>query len=428
MLIIEADDGTVTVRSEQLRKNEIFVVMLASGMREAREQRVKLPGHHKAAVEMFVRLLEEGGCVRLDLENSMKVWRLARFLNQQEMVQAAEQTVRTTVVERENFATLFAFALREDVAEVREHCLNFLTFMTRGETRCGSSYCGKSIQRRNNAYVEKGRVLLLQCNCGSMLCPSCLRKYDRNNVVCSNCTAESVRKSQLCIIDDTDKLSVAGRLLQQVAQTNVSLLDFALPQRQLSAKEWKALLQDCDWATLSDGQLSAISQLETSHLRGVLFSCKVDENGFWNLMQRDVVSGRVATALLALCSSPTFWWEKEAKWLISHRGAVIDEAFADNGANPLHAASFMGLDKVVSFLLSNGASVDCRCRWFETYQKATALHIAAGRGHAKVVEKLLAAGADSSLWDGSGRTVSAVAFYNGHHSISAMLQRTDDDE
>lgn len=87
---------------------------------------------------------------------------------------------------------------------------------------------------------------------------------------------------------------------------------------------------------------------------------------------------------------------------------------------PLHGAAGHGdaavaLD-LVERLLDRGAAVDA--------QQAggfTALHRAAGQGHAAVVERLLRAGADPSLESDLGRTARELAEQRGHVAVMALL-------
>ena len=65
----------------------------------------------------------------------------------------------------------------------------------------------------------------------------------------------------------------------------------------------------------------------------------------------------------------------------------------EGGLQPLHRAAIEGWTHVIDFLLENGCDVNATT----VNEKATALHIAAGRAHLDVVEKLIAAKADPNL-------------------------------
>jgi hypothetical protein len=121
---IVAVDGRVTVPWSLLSKNEVFCVMMRSGMREAQERCVTLQSS-RAEVETFVRLLScKGG--PLPLGNAVSIVGLAKFFNERWLVEAAEGAVGAASVGPQIFADLLALAVRENLAALREKCVDTL--------------------------------------------------------------------------------------------------------------------------------------------------------------------------------------------------------------------------------------------------------------------------------------------------------------
>mmetsp|Transcript_20977 Transcript_20977/g.36790 ORF Transcript_20977/g.36790 Transcript_20977/m.36790 type:complete len:1017 (+) Transcript_20977:69-3119(+) len=88
------------------------------------------------------------------------------------------------------------------------------------------------------------------------------------------------------------------------------------------------------------------------------------------------------------------------------------------GDSALHIAAFKGHLKVVELLLAAGAWVDLQ----EGELKLTALHLAASEGHADVVDVLLAAGALPDLQDEDCYTALHLAKNNGHVNVVEVFQ------
>lgn len=85
------------------------------------------------------------------------------------------------------------------------------------------------------------------------------------------------------------------------------------------------------------------------------------------------------------------------------------------GENLLHVASAFGLISVVEHLLLQGESVD------RAFGSTTPLHYAAERGHAKLVRKLLDAGADPTLKSNTGETALELAVIGCHTEVVMIL-------
>lgn len=98
-------------------------------------------------------------------------------------------------------------------------------------------------------------------------------------------------------------------------------------------------------------------------------------------------------------------------WLAA-RGADL----AKEGGAALVGACHAGAVGAVAWLLQRGAPVDCRNEyaWLP-------LHFAAYGGHARIVDALLAAGADPAATCGRGRTARSWATEAGHAAIVATL-------
>jgi ankyrin repeat protein len=99
--------------------------------------------------------------------------------------------------------------------------------------------------------------------------------------------------------------------------------------------------------------------------------------------------------------------------------AGADPAATDAyGWTPLmRAVSGDYLDAVDVLLASGRAELEAR-----EESGATALHIAAGRGFAGIVGRLLQAGAEPLAADGAGRTPAEVARMMGHRDAEALLR------
>jgi ankyrin repeat protein len=88
------------------------------------------------------------------------------------------------------------------------------------------------------------------------------------------------------------------------------------------------------------------------------------------------------------------------------------------GWTPLMRAVSSGYLDAVEVLLGSGrAELEAR-----EESGATALHIAAGRGFASIVRRLLEAGAEPLSSDGEGRTPAEVARMLGHKEAEALLR------
>ena len=88
------------------------------------------------------------------------------------------------------------------------------------------------------------------------------------------------------------------------------------------------------------------------------------------------------------------------------------------GWTPLMRAVSSGYLRAVDAILASGRA-DLQAR---EESGATALHIAAGRGYAPIVRRLLEAGAEPGAADGEGRTPADVARLQGHGEAEALLR------
>ncbi len=103
------------------------------------------------------------------------------------------------------------------------------------------------------------------------------------------------------------------------------------------------------------------------------------------------------------------------KRLLEH-GAEVNRADI-YGWTPLMRAAFEKRSSVVSALLgSPGLDLDAR-----NEVGATALHLAAFRGSADIVEALMSHGSAPNAVDDEGRTPAEAAVQGGHHALAARL-------
>jgi ankyrin repeat protein len=132
--------------------------------------------------------------------------------------------------------------------------------------------------------------------------------------------------------------------------------------------------------------------------------------------------------------------QRELVELLLAKGADIN-AMDPGGDTPLCFAAVAGTDDMVKLLIDHGAKADifvaAMLDMGERVKKllhanpdvaratdhsgATALHLAAGRGHIKAVQILLAAGADPNSSSGSGETPLQAAAYIGRHDVVKLL-------
>lgn len=95
---------------------------------------------------------------------------------------------------------------------------------------------------------------------------------------------------------------------------------------------------------------------------------------------------------------------REAAFLLEH-GARVDTTDS-GGATPLLHAAMLSYREMIALLLSYGANVNHQ----DKVMHYTALHHAAWRGDAEVIQILLAAGADKTINDGVDGTPLDVAY------------------
>lgn len=106
-----------------------------------------------------------------------------------------------------------------------------------------------------------------------------------------------------------------------------------------------------------------------------------------------------------------------AKLLIA-RGADV-MARNSGGFTPLHAAAYSGSAEVAALLLEHKVDIDDAAN----KAGATPLLVAAETNHPKVVEMLIAKGADATRPESHGFTALTRAFWKGHTEMVQLLQR-----
>lgn len=99
-------------------------------------------------------------------------------------------------------------------------------------------------------------------------------------------------------------------------------------------------------------------------------------------------------------------------------GVDVNSTEVRSGRTALHKAAYFGHAHVVQYLLT-----DCKVSVLDVADADgdTALHDAAGFGHVKVVEALLAAGANTTLRNQTGRTAQEVAAANHKDAVVQLL-------
>lgn len=111
---------------------------------------------------------------------------------------------------------------------------------------------------------------------------------------------------------------------------------------------------------------------------------------------------KAAAFLINVCSKQSEAWSVDVKDV--------------NGCTPLHAAAARGHIKVVDVLIGAGAQVEVG-----NFCGATALHYAASHGQKTVVTRLLRRGVDVGVTDQNGCTGLHVAAFYGQDSVAKLL-------
>lgn len=106
------------------------------------------------------------------------------------------------------------------------------------------------------------------------------------------------------------------------------------------------------------------------------------------------------------------------RWFEAHDPSRL-YAWSADGFMPIHLASFFGHAAIVEELLEWGSPVSERSR---NALGVHPLNSAAAGGHRRIVELLLAAGADPRATDASGFTPLDAAAQNGDEEMAALLR------
>jgi ankyrin repeat protein len=112
----------------------------------------------------------------------------------------------------------------------------------------------------------------------------------------------------------------------------------------------------------------------------------------------------------------------DVDWEVSNSLYRHDQTGWDfTSAPPVHFAAYYGHTQAVLFLLTKGAAIDAK-----DAAGTTALHAAAWTGNEELFQNLLRKGADSSICDYDGWSVTVYAMSQGHVSILHLLLENSD--
>lgn len=101
---------------------------------------------------------------------------------------------------------------------------------------------------------------------------------------------------------------------------------------------------------------------------------------------------------------------------------TVARSWGEESWLPLHHAAERGLSVALATLLGAGAQPDARTRFATPlHARQTALHLAAGGGHAALLGPLLRAGAELEVRDARGRSPLWEAARGGHAAAGAAL-------
>ena len=103
---------------------------------------------------------------------------------------------------------------------------------------------------------------------------------------------------------------------------------------------------------------------------------------------------------------------------ILDRAPILLNVHDKRGLTPLHVAAWAGNMKMVQRLLAEGADVNAETNWGET-----PLHHAVYFGHTEVCELLLIAGAASTREDKMKRTPKSIAQAKEEKDILALINK-----
>jgi len=108
--------------------------------------------------------------------------------------------------------------------------------------------------------------------------------------------------------------------------------------------------------------------------------------------------------------------------VLAEQGVPVDAIGSkDDGYYPIHAAAQDGHEKVVAYLLSVGANIECRTGAYIEQVEETALHLASQKGHLKVVKILVEAGADVNAKTLLNNTALGWAVKKNDHQLFRFL-------
>jgi len=133
-----------------------------------------------------------------------------------------------------------------------------------------------------------------------------------------------------------------------------------------------------------------------------------------------LVARGVTLSLFEACAAGEV--ERVERLVEADRGSI--DTFSSDGWTPLHLASFFGHTKIVEMLLAQGADVNARSR---NHNGNTPLHAALAANHKMVAGLLIGQGADVNAADAAGwRPLHLAASNNNLDAIKALIAQGAD--
>ncbi|ETV95363.1 hypothetical protein H310_11252 [Aphanomyces invadans] len=147
----------------------------------------------------------------------------------------------------------------------------------------------------------------------------------------------------------------------------------------------------------------------------------VDHSSICDMGAGESTGAQVAVSGVALWKAAAAADVAKVRAITSHPdvGQDLNWIHPDEHMTPLMAAASAGKLSIVTLLVERGAAVDM-C---DPVHGNTALHFAAAKNKASVLEKLLTAGCDPHVWNKDGLTAMDLARFRGHREAGNVFAR-----